>query len=200
MLLWLVLTLVPLMIMKTKLYWYGITLIVPMVYLVVYMGVDVLALIRRHVHGTYFYRSAMILCVLIAMGFLSFFGNQAYRFVTMPRISSPQNMAEEFGRITGGKSPIVIYHIGLWIRGSLFPQADFYFMKKYAYDVYSVDIYHVDSFLFDPRYEYFLTDQAGEVDLRLLSHGTYRFREVSRAGDLVLLQKIASEDDKKSDE
>ncbi len=183
-LIWMIVIIVPLMIMQTKLHWYAITLIPPMMYVVAYTVVD---FVRRGWNERHWWqRSAATLSLAAVLYSGGMFVAHTYQYVLQSNTSSIQQLALS---LPSDAQQVVVHGVQQWYRGYILPESTWYFQYQHDVEPILVGPTNLNHYVVRSQYQYFVTDQDHLQDLEGAANGRYRFVEFTRHEDMAIYKK-----------
>jgi len=124
-LIWVMVFFVPLVLMKTKLYWYLLG-VLPGLY---FIFVDFVFYFLAKLKSAWRYGVAALLLVI-----LLYYWHSTWIFVTVPAHDPLPAIAEHLS-LSAPANHILFYRTQLWYNGWIFPQVDYYFRYKHNLDI-----------------------------------------------------------------
>lgn len=192
--LWFILTIIPLIIMETKLYWYSITLIPVIYYFIVYFLQSMLRylqnLFRRRDYskkGFIFKALPSIIFIITVVFYQVVFSFQAYNFVTQDKTAPIERISNYL--VDKNEKNLVLYRSLKWYNNWLLPQAKYYLFYKSNIKSYLVGVGNVEYYIANKGYDYFVVEKSYLSEIRSQTGRKFQLEKVLQSGRFLLLKK-----------
>jgi 4-amino-4-deoxy-L-arabinose transferase-like glycosyltransferase len=181
--LWLGAFVVPLQIMRTKLFWY-LHPIVPSLYILCLPGiVDSSTIVKKYVRAKII-NAFILACISM---YIVCTASIAWTKINSDFISGPQRLAEYMESKGWQEKSLAVYGIELWYGGHLLPAAAYYLQVLHHYDILTLDARVAPDYVLDPKYQLFFTDRTDSVFIRSLMPSV-DWQEIDFGGSVLLLK------------
>jgi 4-amino-4-deoxy-L-arabinose transferase-like glycosyltransferase len=160
---WLLLTLAPIHIMKTKLYWYSLPALPPLLVLTGYIAEKLYSQSQKFVR--------VLFIIFIAVLFFNLFlwGLNVYNNLQTNSLSSVQNFSARIRLFVPEQEPLVVYRVGVWNFGRILPPFYWYLKFQNGLEPVLIDQQNLEHYAGRPEeYRYWITDNDGVEELREL--------------------------------
>ena len=193
--LWFVFTIIPLMIMETKLYWYSITLIPVIYYFIIYLLQSIFVSLIEVFEKKIFSIKNLLFKIVPSLTLITvfvfyqvIFSFKAHNFIAKNKTAPIEQISNYL--VDKKEKNIVLYRSLKWYNNWLLPQAKYYFFHKSDIDSYLVGAGNVEHYIAKEKYDYFVTKESYINELKSQTGEKFKLSKVLKTGRYVLLKEI----------